>query len=190
MSATGIACALLLLAACTWSRRTTDPGSAISAPNGSTSPSRVANTTPQPPGSSGAGQTAGRPFLFAVELEAEDPMPGGQFVLVEDPSEASIDLGCWSLRLEAPEPAMFIPSGFSLPPRSTARLYAALPDVGRIELVDPGGRVIDGTPQLSDSAHDDRIWFRTAGGWRFGRPDEPLQETVDATLLPRAAAAC
>jgi hypothetical protein len=125
-----------------------------------------------------------------LELEAEDPMPGGQFVLIEDPSGASIDLGCWGLRLNGKEPTMVIPPSFSVPPGATARLYARLPNAGRIELVDRSGRVIDGTPQLSDTAHDDRIWFRTAGGWRFGRSGEPLQEVVDATLLPRTAVAC
>jgi hypothetical protein len=125
-----------------------------------------------------------------VELEAEDPMPGGQFVLVENPSHASIDLGCWGLRLDATEPAMVLPPSFSVPAGATARLYATLPNAGRVELLDRSGRVIDDTPQLSDRAHDDRIWFRTAGGWRFGRPGEPLREVVDATLLPRTAVAC
>jgi hypothetical protein len=123
-----------------------------------------------------------------VELEAEDPMPGGQFVLVQNRADAAIDLSCWSLRLDGTEPAMVVPRTFSVPPGATARLYASLPDAGRVELVDRDGRVIDATPQLSDTAHDDRIWFRTAGGWRFGRPDEPLQKVVDATLLPQTAA--
>lgn len=117
-------------------------------------------------------------------------MPGGQFVLVENRSEAAIDLGCWSLRLDAMEPATVIPPSFSVPPGATARLFATLPNSGRIELVDRDGWVIDDTPELSDTAHDDRIWFRTPGGWRFGRSGEPLREVVDATLLSRTSTAC
>lgn len=188
--ANGIACGLLLLVACACSRRPAASGSATSEPDVSEQPSPVESNTPGSPGPDTIGPIAERPILFALELEAEDPMPGGQFALVENPSEAEIDLGCWGLRLDATEPVMVIPPGFSVPPGAMARLYATLPNEGQVLLVDRSGRVIDDTPQLSDTAHDDRIWFRTAGGWRFGRPGEPLQEVVDATLLPRAAAAC
>jgi hypothetical protein len=65
-----------------------------------------------------------------------------------------------------------------------------LVDAGRVQLVDPGGLVVDGTPRISDTAHDDRIWFRTAGGWRFGRLDDPLQDVTDTTLQPPTVGTC
>jgi hypothetical protein len=160
---------------------------------------RPANTVPTSSGTDGSGPTSSptdegatgeEPVLFAVELEAEDPMPGGQFVLVENPSDASIDLGCWRLRVDEAEQAAVIPPSFPLPAGATARLFATLPNVGRIELVDRSGRVIDGTPMLSDTAHDDRLWFRTSRRWRFGRLDDPLQDVMDTTLQPPTAAAC
>src|SRR5690242_13985560 len=43
-------------------------------------------------GHGGTVPSGGRPWLFAVELEAEDPLPGGQFVLVVDAGR-SFDLG-------------------------------------------------------------------------------------------------
>jgi hypothetical protein len=173
-----IACGLLLLLACACSRRA--PGS-----ESSSEPSGAGLSA-----ASGTASTGGRPVLVAVELEAEDPMSGGQFVLVRNPSGTTIDLGCWGIRPDASEAPMVVPGSLSLPSGATARLFVPLADAGRVQLVDPGGLVIDGTPRISDTAHDDRIWFRTAGGWRFGRLDDPLQDVTDTTLQPPTAQTC
>jgi hypothetical protein len=172
-----IACGLLLLLACACSRRA--PGSeSTSEPSGEGLPS------------SSAASTGGRPVLVAVELEAEDPMSGGQFVLVRNPSGTTIDLDCWGVRPDASEAPMVVPQSLPLRSGATARLFVPLVDAGRVQLVDPGGLVVDGTPRISDTAHDDRIWFRTAGGWRFGRLDDPLQDVTDTTLQPPTAQTC
>ena len=133
--------------------------------------------------------SSGHPSLSAVELEAEDPLPGGQFVLVVVGGR-SFDLACWSLRVGDRRSATVVPGGGRVPSGGVVKLVTELPDPARIALVAPDGRVADRTPLLIDSGHDDRMWFRAGGRWRFGRAPETAGEVVDATLTRSIPSAC
>lgn len=122
-----------------------------------------------------------RATLLAVELQPEDPMPGGQFVWVLNPSQEELDLSCWVLRSQKAGASMTIPPGLRLPPGQVARLLPDAAWVGasdRVQLLDPEGQLVDETPELRDDGFDDQFWFRDPGGeWRFGRtslPRKPL----------------
>ena len=55
------------------------------------------------------------PMLLAVELQPEDPMPGGQFVWILNPSKEELDLSCWVLRSEKAGVLMIASPVFSSP---------------------------------------------------------------------------
>jgi hypothetical protein len=110
------------------------------------------------------------PRIIAVELQTDDPSPGGQFVAVANRTRSTINLGCWRLRsssvtLTVAPPLRLRPGKVTL--LSPERAW--LKTVDRVRLVDPKGRRRDTTPRLADHAFDDRIWFKQGTEWRFGR---------------------
>jgi len=152
------------------SRPTQTGGEATASPAG----------TPNPP-SAPPGEDV---FIALVELASEDPSPGGTFVVLASDAEVSLDLGCWRLRTSRGE--LVIESGSRIPAGGGLRLLFDRGDVAnpdRIELRDAGGRVVDATPQLHDTAGDDQLFGRTGDGWTLGRPPLP-QPTEDGGFSP------
>ena len=141
-------------------------------------------------GAIGARVPAG-PRLVAVELQPEDPSPGGQFVAVANTTRATIDIGCWRLRsttatMTVRPPLVLLPGKIALLSPDRAWLRSA----DRVRLVDKRGRQRDATPELADRAGDDRIWFRTgAAPWKFGRTTLG-KGVVAGRLLQRLPSRC
>jgi hypothetical protein len=53
----------------------------------------------------------------------------------------------------------------------------------QLTLRDRSGHVVDSTPRLSDTAHDDRLWHRGGdGSWELGRGFEFPQRITDGRL--------
>jgi hypothetical protein len=135
-----------------------------------------------PPGPSDA-QAPPALGMIGVELQAEDPMPGGQFVWIMNGSERAVDLGCSTLRSKSTGNVVTIESGFRVPAGAVGTLTPEgswLSAVDQIELVDSSGRAIDQTPELRDAEHDDRIWYRASPTetWQFGRSGAPRGRPV------------
>jgi hypothetical protein len=141
-------------------------------------------------GAMGARPLAG-PQLVAVELQPEDPSPGGQFVAVANRTKATVNIGCWRLRSSIA--TMTVRPPLVLRPGKIALLspdHAWLGRVDRVRLVDAKGRLRDATPELADRASDDRIWFREGtGAWRFGRTSLG-RGVVAGRLLQRLPSRC
>ena len=110
--------------------------------------------------------------LLAVELEFEDPSPGGQAVWITSRAKADVDVSCWVIGSVASGTKATIATGTHLAPGRVLRLATPTgmlrtPDT--VTLTDRAGREVDRTPQLADDAADDRFWFREGETWRFGR---------------------
>lgn len=137
------------------------------------------------------GATSPTVRLAAVELEPEDPSPGGQFVWLTNSSRATVDIGCW--RLRSHRATLWIEPPLRLGPRVSATLApdrAWLQASDRVQLIGRSGRLVDTTPGLTDRSYDDQIWFRTAAGrWRFGRT-RLTGEVMPGRLLGRKPMRC
>ena len=133
------------------------------------------------------------PTLLAVELQPEDPMPGGQFVWILNPSTEELDLSCWVLRSEKAGVLMIVKPGLQLPAGGVAHLVpgeAWVAATEQIRLLDPQQRVVDETPELTDDRFDDQFWFRDPGGqWQFGRTSLP-RKPVSGHLSSGAVSGC
>ena len=138
-------------------------------------------------------RSADGPMLLAVELQPEDPMPGGQFVWILNPSTEELDLSCWVLRSEKAGVLMIVKPGLQLPAGGVAHLVpeeAWVRASERIRLLDPQQRVVDETPELTDDRFDDQFWFRDPGGqWQFGRTSLP-RKPVSGHLSSGAVSGC
>lgn len=138
-----------------------------------------------------AARVPAGPRLVAVELQPEDPSPGGQFVAVANTTRARIDIGCW--RLRSTSATMTVRPPLVLLPGKVALLSpdrAWLGRVDRVRLLDKRGRQRDATPELADRAADDQIWFRTgAAPWKFGRTSLG-KGVVAGRLLQRLPSRC
>jgi hypothetical protein len=114
--------------------------------------------------------------LRAVELAAEDPMPGGTYVIVENTGHSRVGLGCW--RIRTGKTTRTIKSPMLLPAGAGLRLIFNRADVGnpdRIALLNRAGRVVDSTPLLNDTKGDDRYFARVDGRWALGRSSLPAR---------------
>lgn len=144
------------------------------------SPTDGPATTTTAPSASGRRRPEGV-ALFVVELQPEDPAPGGQVVFLRNGGGAPADVGCWAVASSATGEVL------RLARRTTIQVGAALrlvPEgtpfrsVDTVRLLDDGGDVVDTTPELDDTAGDDRVWFRADdGAWKLGRPVLPPQVT-------------
>ena len=165
---------------------TTTPG-ATAAPSTSliTVPSDTSITMP-----SDTPPTSG-PWLQAIELQAEDPMPGGQFVIVANAGAEPADLGCWRLESVATGVALFLPPGTDIGIDEGLRVVPEVPWLATedtVRLVDSTGQLVDNTPALRDESFDDQLWVRdVAGEWRFGRPELPSRLTDAFGTVERPA---
>jgi hypothetical protein len=115
--------------------------------------------------------------IAAVELQFEDPSPGGQSVWLANRGTSDQDISCWRITAASSGVTAFVSDGtlvrsgralkFSTPPRMMRS-----PDM--VTLADRSGRVLVRTPELSDSAGDDQLWYLLPGEpWRFGRSRLP-----------------
>lgn len=169
---------------------TADPtttSGATAAPSTSliTDPSDTSTTVP-----SDTPPTSG-PWLQAIELEAEDPMPGGQYVIVANAGAEPVDLGCWRLESVATGVALFLPPGADIAIDEALRVVPEVPWLATedtVRLVDSTGQLVDNTPALRDESFDDQLWVRdVAGEWRFGRPELPSRLTDAFGTVERPA---
>lgn len=123
--------------------------------------------------------------LRAVELAAEDPMPGGTYVILENRGRSRIGLGCW--RIRTGKATRTIRSPAVVPAGAGLRLFFDRGDVGnpdRIALLNRAGRVIDATPLLNDRGGDDRLFARVDGRWTLGRAPLPARVIEGRFLKP------
>lgn len=136
-------------------------------------------------------QGAAGPVLLAVELQPEDPTPGGQFVWIGNPSASSLDLSCWRLRSQSR--TMVIAPGVLVPAGAVIKLTpdrAWLGKTDRVQLFGPGNALVDQTPELRDEQFDDQVWFRTpAGEWTFGRTRLD-RKALDGHLISETLSGC
>lgn len=112
--------------------------------------------------------------LRTVELGAEDPGPGGTYVIVENRTRSPVRIGCW--RIRTGEGVRRIKSPAVVPAAGGLRLLFDRGDVGnpdRIALLNRAGRVVDTTPLLHDTRNDDRSFTRIEGRWALGRAPLP-----------------
>jgi hypothetical protein len=133
---------------------------------------------------------AGSVRLRAVELAAEDPMPGGTFVLIENRGKSLVGLGCWRIRTNRAVLAIRAPA--RVPPGAALRVFFDRGTVGnpdRIRLISRAGRLIDSTPALHDTKGDDRLFGRTDGGWALGRAPFPAR-IIDGRLARPGSSGC
>jgi hypothetical protein len=123
-------------------------------------------------GAEGGSGASGRPAvrLQALELAAEDPMPGGSFVIVVNRGEKKVPLGCWRIvtrrsRLVIQPPAVLRRGG-------AMRLAFDRGEIGnpdRIRLFTARGVRVDASPVLHDTMGDDQLFSRGESGWTLGR---------------------
>jgi hypothetical protein len=139
-----------------------------------------------------ASDGGSRAAVVLIELQGEDPSPGSQVVWVQNRTGRSLALGCWSLSSEALHRKLFVQRRLVVPARSVAILVPAvnwLAVKDRVTLRDRAGRVVDRTPKLRDAAFDDRVWFRRAGRWRFGRTQAATRR-VGGNLVASRPSGC
>lgn len=134
-------------------------------------------TGPAPTTTLGPGATlvvvapANNVLILAVELLFEDPSPGGQAVWLANRSTADVDVSCWVVSTASGGKAT-VAAGTHIGAERVLRLATPtgmLRASDTVTLIDRTGREVDRTPQLSDTAVDDRFWFRDGDTWRFGR---------------------
>jgi len=118
--------------------------------------------------------------ITAVELQFEDPSPGGQSVWLANRGMSDQDISCWEIRANSSGVTMFVATGTRLAPGRALRFATPVrmltsPEV--VVLLDRAGRVVARTPELKDSASDDQLWYLLPGeSWQFGR--SRLQEAA------------
>jgi hypothetical protein len=126
--------------------------------------------------------------IAAVELQFEDPMPGGQAVWVVNRALVDQDVSCWTLVAASKTLHAQIASGTFLPQGRGLRLATPSGMLGSrdtITLLDRSGREVSRTPELADSSGDDQYWYLLPGeAWRFGRARLP--ETISDGRLVSA----
>jgi len=125
--------------------------------------------------------------VAAVELQFEDPSPGGQSVWLANRGASEQDISCWSIRANSSGVTMFVSAGTRLAPGRAFRFATpvrmlASPEI--VTLLNRAGQVVAITPELKDSASDDQLWYLMPGqSWVFGRSRLP-ETAVDGRLVP------
>ena len=126
-------------------------------------------------------------YIGAVELSPEDPSPGGQYVLLVNGGDKTADVACWAVRSTGSSRSARIVGDKPLAPGAGLRLVpdtTLFQSTDTLVLLDKQGRVVDRTPQLSDRAGDDQVWFRARSGtWSLGRAFTLPDQVVDGRLL-------
>jgi len=124
--------------------------------------------------------------IAAVELQFEDPSPGGQSVWIANRGTTEQDISCWRITAASSGVTAVVSDRTVLAPgrglrfATPARMLRS-PDV--VTLSDRAGRLVARTPELSDSVSDDQLWYLMPGeSWRFGRTRLP-ETTSDGRLV-------
>lgn len=161
------------------------PSQSSSASSGATAPSTTSTRAPAAGGR--------HVVILAVELQFEDPSPGGQGVWVANRGGAETDISCWAVLSSASGARTTVLAGTKLAPHralhfSTPPGLLRSPDV--VTLADREGRAVDRTPELADAQSDDQLWYQGEDGqWRFGRTQFP-QQTSDGRVADRTPDGC
>ncbi len=111
---------------------------------------------------------------------------GGKLMILVNGSDRPADVSCWTVKSASGRSAR-ISIKAPLAPGASLRLIPEAPlfeTVDTLSLLDRQGQVVDRTPQLSDRAHDDQIWFRQPNGtWTFGRGFPLPGQLTDGRLV-------
>lgn len=168
------------------------PPTAQPSPDGAFSGHGTGNPRPSQPTSApratapGATGAAVAVRIDAVELHPEDPMPGGQFVVISNHGRDQVSVDCWVLSTRSGASAR-VRADAPIAPGGALRLLAEqslFDSSDAASILDVSGRVVDGTPDLTDTTGDDQLWYRTASGtWAFGRDYRFSSETRDGRLV-------
>ncbi len=106
-------------------------------------------------------------------------------MVVVNQGSKGVDVGCWGLRSASTSESLTLAEGQTVPPGAAIRIVpesALFRSTDTVTLVDAGSETEDASPELTDDAGDDRVWFRAAGGaWQLGRPTLPAQ-VIEAAL--------
>jgi hypothetical protein len=125
--------------------------------------------------------------IAAVELQFEDPSPGGQSVWLANRGTSEQDISCWGIRANSSGVTMFVNTGTRLAVGRALRFATAVRMLASPEIVtltDRTGQVVARTPELKDSASDDQLWYLMPGqSWVFGRSRLP-EAATDGRLVP------
>lgn len=120
-------------------------------------------------------------------------MPGGQYLLLQNPTSSEIELTCWSIRSVAASSSWVIVGEARLAPDTIARVTiveGGWPAADQLQLLDPAGQLVDESPALEDTAYDDQIWFvGPEGAWQFGRTIF-AQLMINLSASPSEAEGC
>ena len=125
-------------------------------------------------------------LIAAVELQFEDPSPGGQSVWLANRGTVEQDISCWRITAASSGVTALVTDGTRLAPGRALRFSTParmLRSPETVTLADRSGRVVARTPQLGDSAGDDQLWYLLPGEpWRFGRARLP-ESASDGRLV-------
>lgn len=128
-----------------------------------------------------------RIVISAVELQFEDPMPGGQSVWLANRGAGEVDISCWAISAASSDVTTFVAAGTKLSPGRALRFITPprmLRSMDVVTLKDRTGFVVTRTPELKDSAGDDQLWYLPpAGAWTFGRAKLP-ETASDGRAMP------
>jgi len=131
--------------------------------------------------------------LLAVELQPESPTLGGQVVLVMNPADKEINLGCWKLHSNTTNLTLTVEPDLRVPANTAIMVVPEAAWLGvtdQIQLLNQSGTVVDQTPELRDNTLDDQLWFRNAtGAWSFGRIQFNIN-VIQGHLLTQQPSGC
>jgi hypothetical protein len=170
----------------------TGPPGSTPAPVGSTPAPAQSGTPGSTPGTprptvSAPAPKAGTVHLVAVELLPEDPYPGGQLVVLVNGGAQPADVTCWTVRSAGTGTAARILTQNAVPAGGSLRLLpesVPFDSVDTLSLLDRRGQLVDRTPELTDRARDDQLWFRQPSGtWTFGRGFRLPEQVADGRLV-------
>ena len=91
------------------------------------------------------------------------------------------DISCWRITSEATGASAAVQEGTKIPPGRALRFATPtgmLRSTDSVTLADDRGHTIDHSPELTDSAGDDQLWYLLVGSpWQFGRGRLPETAT-------------
>ncbi len=124
--------------------------------------------------------------IAAIELQFEDPSPGGQSVWLANRGLTEQDISCWRVTSGASGVSAVVQNGTRIAPGRALRFSTPtgmLRSPDSVRLDDNLGRLIDQSPELKDSESDDQLWYLLPGTpWQFGRARLP-EPAADGRLI-------
>jgi hypothetical protein len=130
--------------------------------------------------------------LAAIELRGEDPMPGGQYLVLVNKGTDDVDVNCWVVHSAATGKDLTIVADQHVAPAAGIRLLTESTAFGSpdtLTLSDRDRAAVDHTPELDDQAGDDQVAYRTPdGAWTLRRGFTFPAELTDGRLTDGASA--